>query len=82
MVEHLSITSITSITDRSIPMSQHIITIALLLVLVLGVVSPFSALAALMLIVVGLLLYGLLMAVVRALLTGEDSRISKAHEDR
>lgn len=63
-------------------MSQHIITIALLLVLVLGVVSPFSALAALMLIVVGLLLYGLLMAVVRALLTGEDSRISKAHEDR
>jgi hypothetical protein len=52
-------------------MGQQIGVIALLFMLLLGVVAPFSALASLMLIVAGMLLYGLLVAIVRALVTVE-----------
>lgn len=52
-------------------MNQQFAIIAVLFLLLLGVVAPFSALAGLMLIVVGTLLCGLLIALVRAFLSPE-----------
>ncbi|NJO80538.1 MAG: hypothetical protein HC827_19890 [Cyanobacteria bacterium RM1_2_2] len=52
-------------------MNQQLATIAILFLLLLGVVAPFSALAGLMLIVVGTLLCGLLIALVRAFVSAE-----------
>lgn len=52
-------------------MNQQLAIIACLLLLLLGVVAPFSALAGLMLIVVGGLLCGLLIALVRAFVSAE-----------
>lgn len=52
-------------------MNQQLATIALLFLLLLSVVAPFSALAGLMLIVVGALLCGLLIALVRAFVSAE-----------
>jgi hypothetical protein len=54
-----------------ISMNQQLVIFALLLLLLLGVVAPFSALAGLMLIAVGALLYGLLIALVRAFINPE-----------
>lgn len=52
-------------------MNQQLATIALLFLLLLSVVAPFSALAGLMLIVVGMLLCALLIALVRAFVSAE-----------
>lgn len=55
-------------------MQKQIVTIALLLLLLLCAASPFSALAALMLIVIGTLVYGLLVAVVKAFVAADVSQ--------
>lgn len=52
-------------------MNQQLATIALLFLLLLSVVAPFSALAGLMLIVVGTLLCALLISLVRAFVSAE-----------
>lgn len=57
-------------------MNSSVFTIALLLVLLLLIVAPFSALSALMLLVAGFLIYGLLTALVRAVLSGDTTDLS------
>jgi hypothetical protein len=55
---------------------NSVATIAFILVLLLLVAAPFSALSALMLLVAGFLIYGLLAALVRAFLTGDGTDMS------
>lgn len=57
-------------------MNSPVFTIAVLLVLLLLVTSPFSALAVLMLLVAGFLIYGLLATLVRAFLTGDTTDLN------
>lgn len=58
-------------------LGQQIITIVLLLVLLLSILNPFSALSALMLITVGMMLYWLLIALVRAFVSAEVQDLKK-----
>lgn len=54
-------------------MNRQMLTIALMLLLLLCVVAPFAALAPLMLIVVGGLVYGLIVSLVKAFVTADVS---------
>lgn len=63
-------------TSPAMKIGQQVVTIALLLFLLLSVISPFSALASLMLILVGLLIYALLTALVKAFVSAEVSEDS------
>lgn len=58
-------------------MNPQIVRIALLLFLLLSVIAPFSALSALILILVGLLLYNLLVTLVGAVATAEVGEAKK-----
>jgi hypothetical protein len=54
-------------------MNRTLVTVILTLLLLLAIVNPFSALAGLMLIAVGSLLYSLILTLVKAFLTADVS---------
>ncbi|MBF2051229.1 MAG: hypothetical protein EDM05_029545 [Leptolyngbya sp. IPPAS B-1204] len=62
-------------------MNRTLATVVLTLLLLLAIVAPFSALSALMLIVVGTLVYGLVVTLVKAFVTADVSNVSDVSND-